>query len=882
MITRYKNLSEQINRMKSLFNEERLYGNLIKEEYNINIHKQQIDKITLMGSKKTKNNSTPIYIGKPPQPIEEIKDELGSISVTGIRASGNKIVIDAYVSLLFGAQKSASQTLGSLNKTETGYVWEPNKNTWKSFEEKASQDQKDLFNSFISAITNDVYFGNAVMLALKGDKDVGGAQLMENAKRAKVAGVGATGTGEETEQPESDSFIVDGEVLWRIYDKETKKIKFCVDQECTFERETADNTELEKAYQKSHKAREEYDKRERERKKQPFKNPYNKEETIYRSPVDVGTGGEVIEYFKGEGAGILMMTQDSDKEATNYEPTLEKAYQDQLKGKDEEQITTEKGSNPIDKYKEAGFDTAEQGNLFRQWVNTNKTILAAVEKALAGPPKVGDGKLSRSSASKDGHKNVYITTALKAPLEGGGTVGDRYANIGGLVEDNAQRSMTLNFNRILGVGFPNEKVEVGKPNEGVITGINTMLNYLKKEDTPDAIKKKVNTYLADKGGVDALKKSAGDSDLAKGVWKLVGKGILGLPSEEVISVEETKVGCEGDCENGTGTKGYDNGDKYEGSWKDGIMAIGTYTWANGDRYVGEWKASDDGLMKVWNGELIPADGKKVIGVINGKKTYKDEEDKPPTEIKKNENDKAGEGETYEDFMERTDQTIKDGDENIGKAWIEVDDRGTYGWGTPPEETPEPEETDDAQLDALTAMLAELDDEKKLDQDANNVAGETCKKRITQYALLHEKGASLEDIVKGSNGTIKSENDLKTYISGCMANFGKDLGDIDYIDQLISDGNINYTPATNSKKIPLLSKWDRRIGYMKKVGGKENEWGVRGKKSEPLVTHDGKLYQKAINDIINSLKKAGVPVRKISPIGKLTNKNKDRFTFRVIP
>lgn len=61
----------------------------------------------------------------------------------------------------------------------------------------------------------------------------------------------------------------------------------------------------------------------------------------------------------------------------------------------------------------------------------------------------------------------------------------------------------------------------------------------------------------------------------------------------------------GNCINGTGTKIYPDGSKYEGEWKDVFKhGQGTYTFSNGDTYVGEWKYNNkDGI-----GTLTQKDG----------------------------------------------------------------------------------------------------------------------------------------------------------------------------------------------------------------------------------------------------------------------------------
>lgn len=70
---------------------------------------------------------------------------------------------------------------------------------------------------------------------------------------------------------------------------------------------------------------------------------------------------------------------------------------------------------------------------------------------------------------------------------------------------------------------------------------------------------------------------------------------------------------------------FQNGDKYEGDWKDGQKhGQGVYTWKNGDRYEGGWKngkahgkgvftradgTKNDGEFE--NGSLVYTDGHKI-------------------------------------------------------------------------------------------------------------------------------------------------------------------------------------------------------------------------------------------------------------------------------
>jgi hypothetical protein len=63
--------------------------------------------------------------------------------------------------------------------------------------------------------------------------------------------------------------------------------------------------------------------------------------------------------------------------------------------------------------------------------------------------------------------------------------------------------------------------------------------------------------------------------------------MMGLINEQ----NEQETGCiDGDCEDGTGTYVYDNGNKYEGKWVDGQRhGTGTFVYTNGDRYYGDWE-----------------------------------------------------------------------------------------------------------------------------------------------------------------------------------------------------------------------------------------------------------------------------------------------------
>jgi hypothetical protein len=85
--------------------------------------------------------------------------------------------------------------------------------------------------------------------------------------------------------------------------------------------------------------------------------------------------------------------------------------------------------------------------------------------------------------------------------------------------------------------------------------------------------------------------------------------------------------CTGNCVNGYGNYTYQNGDKYVGEFKNGLLhGQGSFTWVNGDKYVGNHengKGNGQGTITWAAGEWA---GDKYVGefkddVINGQGTY---------------------------------------------------------------------------------------------------------------------------------------------------------------------------------------------------------------------------------------------------------------------
>jgi hypothetical protein len=70
-------------------------------------------------------------------------------------------------------------------------------------------------------------------------------------------------------------------------------------------------------------------------------------------------------------------------------------------------------------------------------------------------------------------------------------------------------------------------------------------------------------------------------------------------------------GCvAGDCQNGTGTYVYENGDRYVGPFKDGLRSgQGAFEYANGDRFTGEYVAGE----RNGTGTYIFKNGDRYVG-----------------------------------------------------------------------------------------------------------------------------------------------------------------------------------------------------------------------------------------------------------------------------
>tara|TARA_R110002020_G_scaffold114891_3_gene264233 strand:- start:22003 stop:26001 length:3999 start_codon:yes stop_codon:yes gene_type:complete len=103
------------------------------------------------------------------QPIE-VEIDGGMLKVNGVRAEGDKIVVDGSMTQM-GIEFPATRDFGEFiqdSNSPSGFKWVPNKNSWKQFQDNASSEQKAMFASFIKAVEGDVRYAEALRTQVSG------------------------------------------------------------------------------------------------------------------------------------------------------------------------------------------------------------------------------------------------------------------------------------------------------------------------------------------------------------------------------------------------------------------------------------------------------------------------------------------------------------------------------------------------------------------------------------------------------------------------------------------------------------------------------------------------------------------------------------------
>ena len=356
----------------------------------------------------------------------------------------------------------------------------------------------------------------------------------------------------------------------------------------------------------------------------------------------------------------------------------------------------------------------------------------------------------------------------------------------------------------------------------------------------------------------------------------------------------TTPGCEGDCENGEGTKTYKSGNVYVGEFKDGKKnGKGTLKYHSGSVYVGEFK---DG-KKNGQGKLTKSDGSvyegefkdnKFVGEVSDNSDGTDEVEVFKDKGGKYHYAKLPDG-TYwystdgENWKQQTTQKGMDAIEerinsdkvdslgnvkisSIDSSYVESgDSNGSDEVDTTVDSeeeaieriTPKPVKTFDTDIEAnigddVVANFGTGNPEEVV-VDESDVTFKGCKKRLTSYIKLAKDGTSMEDAF--GDEIDEKEKDIRSCLGKYYNKFEKigfmkkgkgvyllkKLWDIDYERNI--DGGIE------GQKYEIIVN-NRSRGKVKRVG--KNEYRVISKPNETIFGRDKNFRDGFEEAVFNSL------------------------------
>ena len=364
----------------------------------------------------------------------------------------------------------------------------------------------------------------------------------------------------------------------------------------------------------------------------------------------------------------------------------------------------------------------------------------------------------------------------------------------------------------------------------------------------------------------------------------------------------TTPGCEGDCENGEGTKTYKSGNVYVGEFKDGKKnGKGTLKYHSGSVYVGEFK---DG-KKNGQGKLTKSDGSvyegefkdnKFVGEVSDNSDGTDEvevfKDKGGkyhyTIIERNGGIEYWYSTDGENWKQQTNQKGMDAiEERINSdkvdslGYVEMSSMGGInpdlfiGVTTIEKDEDEVDTTVDSEEEAIERIDSKpantidtniganigddiesdfgIEDSDEVVVDESDVTFKGCKKRLTGYIKLANDGTSMKDAFgdKVEEKTKDIQSCLGKYYNkfekigfmkkGKGVYLLKKLWDIDY-DRNI-DGGIE------GQKYEIIVN-NRSRGKVKRVG--KNEYRVISKPNETIFGRDKNFRDGFEEAVFNSL------------------------------
>lgn len=121
-----------------------------------NVNRGSLDRMTIQGSSGS-NKANILRDGKP------ISSKKSGITVTGVRAEGNDVVVDAK---FLGMNQTGD--LGRFKQSDNGFKFVPGKDYKKLGQ--SPEDKKD-FDNFIRAVESDPRFAGEVLASVRGNKD---------------------------------------------------------------------------------------------------------------------------------------------------------------------------------------------------------------------------------------------------------------------------------------------------------------------------------------------------------------------------------------------------------------------------------------------------------------------------------------------------------------------------------------------------------------------------------------------------------------------------------------------------------------------------------------------------------------------------------------
>ena len=199
-------LNEEIKRIKSLFTEERLYGNLV-DLITEDISPEEevlIKRVTLRNpSNIPAKYSSDILIDDADITADGEVKRMGiniPIKINQVHITDkNEIKISAKAA---GVLKT--EELGKIKDSGSQYKWEPDPEIFPAFKDNATADQKAIFNAFINGITSDYNFGKTVLAAAQETTSVDGTTIINNWKSS------STPAEEVTEEVEHKGVFIPG------------------------------------------------------------------------------------------------------------------------------------------------------------------------------------------------------------------------------------------------------------------------------------------------------------------------------------------------------------------------------------------------------------------------------------------------------------------------------------------------------------------------------------------------------------------------------------------------------------------------------------------------------------------------------------------------